>query len=149
MRKIKIFFSILCLSALVVYGQTETDTVELTSLLHKFLEGASRNDVEIHDKFWADELIYTGSNGRRVGKSDIMNDLRSMPADRTGEPVTTYTAEDIHILHYGDTAVVAFRLVAVTELDNEIETVSYFNTGTFVKRNGIWQAVAWQATKIP
>gem|GEM_PF-2762267 len=22
------------------------------------------------------------------------------------------------------------------------------NTGTFVKRNGLWQAVAWQATKV-
>jgi hypothetical protein len=26
---------------------------------------------------------------------------------------------------------------------------NYFNTGTFVKRDNKWQAVAWQATKIP
>ena len=39
------------------------------------------------------------------------------------------------------TAVVAFRLVS--------EPQQYFNTGTFVKRGGRWQAVAWQATKIP
>jgi hypothetical protein len=36
---------------------------------------------------------------------------------------------------------VAFRLVTATQ--------QYFNTGTFVKREGRWQAVAWQATKIP
>jgi hypothetical protein len=28
-------------------------------------------------------------------------------------------------------------------------TVYYRNTGTFLKRNGKWQAVAWQATKVP
>jgi hypothetical protein len=25
----------------------------------------------------------------------------------------------------------------------------YFNTGTFLKREGEWRAVAWQATRIP
>ena len=42
---------------------------------------------------------------------------------------------------YGSTAVVAFRLVSAPQ--------QYLNTGTFVKRRGRWQAVAWQATKIP
>jgi len=149
MKIVLTFFLILCAAVTGLQGQDETDAEQLKHLLHIFLEGASRNDVEIHNRFWADELIYTGSTGRRVGKSDIMNDLRSMPADQTGEPVTTYTAEDIRILQYDDTAVVAFRLIAVTEMDNGIETANYFNTGTFVKQNGIWQAVAWQATKIP
>ncbi len=27
--------------------------------------------------------------------------------------------------------------------------MNYFNTGTFLKREGKWQAVAWQATIIP
>jgi hypothetical protein len=26
---------------------------------------------------------------------------------------------------------------------------NYFNTGTFLKRGGKWQAVGWQATRIP
>jgi len=29
------------------------------------------------------------------------------------------------------------------------ETVYFRNTGTFLKRNGKWQAVAWQATRVP
>ena len=47
------------------------------------------------------------------------------------------------------TAVVAFRLVGKTNKTGKTETANYFNTGTFVKRDGKWQAVAWQATKIP
>jgi len=27
--------------------------------------------------------------------------------------------------------------------------LTYFNTGTFLRRNGAWQVVAWQATAIP
>jgi hypothetical protein len=27
--------------------------------------------------------------------------------------------------------------------------MNYYNTGTFVNRNSQWQAVAWQATRIP
>jgi len=55
---------------------------------------------------------------------------------------------------YGDTAVVAFRLVALTAHDEgkagmaKMESESYRNTGTFLRRNGKWQVVAWQATKI-
>jgi hypothetical protein len=61
-----------------------------------------------------------------------------------------YTGEDIQIQIYGSTAVVAFRLVATPAGDSGDSVVqSYFNTGTFLKRNGMWRVVAWQATRIP
>jgi hypothetical protein len=50
---------------------------------------------------------------------------------------------------YGDAAVVNFRLIMHTTVDGKPETAYFRNTGTFVKRNGKWQAVAWQATKVP
>jgi hypothetical protein len=50
---------------------------------------------------------------------------------------------------YGDTVIVAFRLEGHTEhADGKVELAHYRNTGTFLRRNGRWQAVAWQATKI-
>jgi hypothetical protein len=45
-------------------------------------------------------------------------------------------------------AVVAFRLVGRTEKDGAVETARYRNTGTFLKHDGRWQVVAWQATRI-
>jgi hypothetical protein len=125
-------------------AQTASAATELTSLLHAFLDGASRNDPAVHDRFWADDLIYTGSSGRRVGKADIMKDVRSEPT--TATPATVYTAEDVRIQHYGDTALVAFRLVATSKTE---PTMTFYNTGTFVKRAGEWRAVGWQATRIP
>jgi hypothetical protein len=44
---------------------------------------------------------------------------------------------------------VAFRLVGTTTKDGKTEVSRYLNTGTFLKRDGKWQVVAWQATKIP
>ena len=125
------------------------DGAELTGLLKEFLAGASRNDPQTHDRFWADDLVYTRSSGRRMGKAEIMADLRAPSAPRPAGPATTYTAEDIRIQQYGDAAVVAFRLVGTEEKAGKAEVTNYLNTGTFVKRNGRWQAVAWQATRVP
>lgn len=140
---------VLTMLALGVHAQTAPNGDELTKLLKEFLAGASRNDAAMHDRFWAEELIYTGSSGRRVGKADILRDMRSAPAVRPGNPSTIYSAEDIRIQQYGDAAVVAFRLVGTTVRDGKDDVSKYLNTGTFLKRNGKWQAVSWQATRLP
>ncbi len=127
------------------------DAAVLTKLLRDFLAGASRNDPAIHDRFWADDLIYTGSIGRRLGKAQLMREVRAeaaAPASPSAE-TATYTADDIRIQQYGDTAIVAFRLVAATKKGDQTETANYLNTGTFLKRRGEWKVVAWQATKLP
>src|SRR5215216_7065994 len=131
------------------FAQTASDAAELTKLLHDFLAGASRNDVAIHDRFWADDLIYTRSAGRRVNKVKVMNDVRSTPAPKPTDPKTIYTAEDIRIQQYGDTAVVAFRLVATTETGGAKNVANLLNSGTFIKREGKWQVVNWQSTRMP
>ncbi len=132
-----------------LHAQTAPDAAELNTLLKEFLAGASRNDASMHDRFWADDVIYTGSNGRRRGKADIMHDVRSAPAPKPGDPATTYSAEDIRIQQYGNTAIVAFRLVGASAQNGKTDVANYLNTGTFLKRNGKWQVVSWQATKIP
>jgi hypothetical protein len=143
--------AIFCLAAVTaVSGQTRSrDAQELTQHLNEFLDGAGRNDAAIHDRFWADDLIYTRSAGQRIDKTELMKGVRSAPARKPDDPVTIYTAEDIRIQQYGDTAVVAFRLVGTTEKNGRSEVSKFLNTGTFVKRRGRWQAVAWQATAIP
>ena len=141
-------FLILTLTATVtVQAQTAPAAAELTKLLNDFLAGASRNDVAMHDRFWGEDVIYTGSGGRRRGKAEILKDVRSAPAPKPGDAKTTYTAEDVRIQQYGGTAIVAFRLVATAEKDGKTEVTKYLNTGTFLKRKGGWQVVSWQATK--
>lgn len=131
------------------HAQSAPAAAELTKLLNEFLAAASHNDVAMHERFWAEDVIYTGSSGRRRGKAEIMRDVRSAPPPKPGDAKTIYTAEDIRIQQYGNTAIVAFRLVATTEKDGKSEIANYLNTGTFLKRKGKWQVVSWQATKVP
>ena len=120
---------------------------ELTRLLNDFLAGASRNDVAAHERFWADDLIYTRSAGVRLGKAEILKDVRS--GARVAEAVpTVYSAEDIRVQQYGEAAVVAFRLVGTAGPGGASVVTHYLNTGTFVRRQGEWRAVAWQSTRV-
>jgi hypothetical protein len=149
MRRIASSAILLLLITASVFAQTAPDAAELTKLLNDFLAGASRNDPAVHDRFWADDLIYTRSAGRRVNKAEVMHGVRSEPAPKPGDPKTVYTAEDIRIQQYGDTAVVAFRLVATTATSEARHVANLLNSGTFVKRNGKWQVVNWQSTRMP
>lgn len=149
MNKLPLIAIVILIAAGNVFAQTAPDAAELTRLLNEFLAGASRNDASIHERFWADDLIYTRSAGRRVTKADILRDLRNAPAPKPGAPVTIYTAEDIRIQQYRDTAIVAFRLVATTDSAGTKSVANLLNSGTFVKRNGKWQVVNWQSTRMP
>lgn len=149
MKRFLLFTLLLCSLALGARAETASDSAELTKLLKDFLAGASRNDAAMHERFWADDLIYTASVGRRLGKTDIMREVREGGSPKPGDEITEFTAEDIRIQQYGDTAIVAFRLIGTTEKDGKKTVNKYLNTGTFLKRNGQWQAVAWQATAIP
>ena len=125
------------------------DAAELTKLLQDFLAGAGRNDAAMHERFWADDLIYTSALGRRKGKADILREVREEGPAKPGDAAPVYTAEDIRIQQYGETAIVAFRLAATTDKAGVKEVSHYLNTGTFLKRAGKWQVVSWQATAMP
>lgn len=148
-KPIVVLFCVVALAGSLTAQSIKAET-ELRGLLNEFLAGASRNDAEIHDRFWAEDLIYTRSAGARITKTELMKGVRSAPAPKPEDPVTVYSAEDVQVRTYGSTAVVAFRLVGkTTGKDGPAEISEFFNTGTFVRRNGRWQAVAWQATAIP
>lgn len=121
-----------------------SDVEELTAMLHAFLDAADEESA--HERFWADDLVYTSSEGSRFGKAEIMAGFgEAEPADES--PAISYTGVDVNVRVYGDTAVVTFKLIG-SPADGS-DQLGYFNTGTFLKRHGTWQVVAWQATKIP
>jgi hypothetical protein len=132
-------FGLLSLSAAAA-----SDVDDLTKMLLGFLEAAHTEAA--HQVFWADELVYTSSNGKRFGKTEILAGFADEgPSDEP--PAVAYSAEDIDVRVFDTAAVVAFRLVGIPSDGSEL--LEYFNTGTFLKRGGGWQVVAWQATAIP
>jgi len=138
----------LALAMAAPLSAAETGTyVELKKLLHEFLSAAGRGDKAVFDRFFADDLIYTRSAGVTITKADIMKGLEEPP--KPNDPKSTYEADDITVREYGNMAVVNFRLIQHVENGGTKETNYYRNTGTFLKRDGRWQAVAWQSTRVP
>lgn len=128
---------------------SDSAVAELSAKLHDFLANSSTEAA--HSQFWADDLVYTSSNGTRFGKADIMEGFAE-PEDaavmeESEEPSVVYTGEDVNVQVFGTTAVVTFKLVATPDDDSIGQ--NYYNSGTFLKRHGAWQAVSWQATIIP
>ncbi len=131
----------------IASAQAAKAAPELTRRLNEFLAGV--NDPAVHDRFWAEDLIYTRSTGVRTNKAEMMKGMHNRQAPKPDAPVTTYTAEDVQIHQYGSTAVVAFRLVSRTQKGTETVIANNLNTGVFIKRKNRWQAVAWQSTVVP
>ncbi len=118
----------------------------LVAMLHDFLANSAASAA--HETFWADDLVYTSSSGERFGKADILQGFGTDDDATADEPAAVvYSGEDVDVRVYDDMAIVTFKLVGSPSDGSEV--LYYYNTGTFVKRNGEWRAVAWQATKIP
>jgi ketosteroid isomerase-like protein len=115
-------------------------------MVRDFLANVPKGDRKVFDNFFADDVIYTRSAGVTVDKGEI---LKNIGVRAVNEPQATFEADGFTVHPYGDTAVVNFRLVMHNIVNGKPETVYFRNTGTFLKRNGKWQVVAWQATRVP
>jgi hypothetical protein len=121
-------------------AEDQVTAKQVEQLVRDFLAAVPKNDPKVFEDFFAEDVIYTRSAGVTVTKADI---LKNINVRASNEPQATYHADDFTVHPYGSMAVVNFRLIQ----HNGNETNYFRNTGTFLKRNGKWQAVAWQATK--
>jgi ketosteroid isomerase-like protein len=144
---------LLALSARAADPAPTPSPAAIRELLADFL--TNNSDPARHQNFWADDVVYTSAKGVVRGKPEIMKDVKeagARPATNNPPPATgaqgapVYTAEDINIRPYSGFAALNFRLVA-RNADGTTDT--YRNSGTFVFRDGRWQVVTWQATKVP
>lgn len=133
-------------TSVAVNTKDEAVIHELTQTVRNFLAEVPKGDRKVFDNFFADDVIYTRSAGLTVDKAEI---LKNIDVRAANEPQATFDADGFTVHPYGETAVVNFRLVMHNVVDGKRQTVYFRNTGTFLRRNGKWQAVAWQATRAP
>jgi ketosteroid isomerase-like protein len=130
----------------VASPQDPATTQQVTQLVRDFLSNVPKNDPKVFQEFFADDVIYTRATGLTVTKPEI---LKNIDVRAAADPKASYEADDFTVHTYDNMAVVNFRLILHNVENGKPITVYYRNTGTFLKRNGKWQAVAWQATKVP
>ena len=127
----------------LVFAANKDDHQPLHALLDEFMLGASNNDRATHERFWADDLVYTSSSGERFGKQQILDGLAASAG--SAESSAEYRATEVNIrLLSDDLAVITFVLVA--DLPDQTRQ-RYLNTGLFEHNKGEWRASVWHATK--
>jgi ketosteroid isomerase-like protein len=131
----------------VAVSPSDTAVVrQLTQMVRDFLADVPKGDRATFDTFFADDVIYTRSSGVTVDKAEILKNIGVRAAT---QPQATFEADGFTVHAYGDAAVVNFRLVMHDLVNGKPATVYFRNTGSFLKRQGKWQVVAWQATRVP
>lgn len=135
--------TVLAVTGTPAIAAEDGDTVaEITELLDWFLAPENNPRAATHQRFWADDLVYTSSSGVVRTKAEIM-------AGFTGDPPpadqTSWSAEDVLVRPYDDSAALTFRLVGRAA---DGSTMRYRNSAMFLKRDGEWRAVTWQATRV-
>jgi hypothetical protein len=116
----------------------------LAVMLEDFLSGMAMNDPATMDSFWDDAMLYTGPDGHRLDKQEmIRNPHRAdLPTGIGGN--WQLSAADLTLQDLGSTAVISFRLIA-QHGDRIIS--EYLNTGVFRQTDQSWRVISWQATR--
>ena len=101
-------------------------------------------DVTALDKLLGADLTYTHGDGRVIGKAAFIADFK------TGAfKYTTIEPNDMTVRVFGDVAVVTGGAAMHVVNQGVPADIKIRYTDVHVRRNGAWQMVAWEATRLP
>ena len=113
---------------------------EIIALENRRIEAMIKGDVQALEEILADDLIYTHTTARLDTKTSFIDAISSGKSN-----YRSIEREDVKVRQFGDTAVVTGH-VKFHVGDNKFEA-RYLDV--YAKRNGAWQMVAWQSTRLP
>ena len=151
MRRILSLALILAISTLSGMAQKATKAKagggsaedQLESLEKERAQAVIKGDTAALDKMTADDYVLTDVNGKVRTKAETMDAIKSGVIK-----VTSNDVDDLKVHVYGNTAVVTGRSDAKGTIDGKEIGGPVRFTRVYVKRNGTWQSVAFQQTKI-
>ena len=130
-----------------VWAQTPPTSREQTliALETNWSQAAIARDGATLDRFYADEYVFTNEDGVTSNKAKEIANITS-GAFR----LTAFKFNDLKVRLYGDVAVVTGEnnIKGTWEDINKDISGPYRFTDVFVKRNGRWQCVASQSSRI-
>jgi ketosteroid isomerase-like protein len=146
MKKIHGLAAILALTAAASLAQTPVAPEQaLIKLENEWSQASIKRDGAALQRFYADEYLSTNAEGV---VSDKATELKNLT---TGVfLLTAYKFEDMKVHVYGDTAVVTGRNTIKGRWEDLGRDVSgpYRFTDVFVRRDGRWQCVASQSSRM-
>jgi ketosteroid isomerase-like protein len=128
-----------------IADQSGSSKVEqaLATLEQEWADAVKRRDVEKIDQIDAKEYEFTGPAGQ------VWTKARELDTIRSGELVIdSFELSELNVRCYDNTAVVTLRIVWQGKFRSTDISGPQRMTDVFVKRDGRWQCVASQATRI-
>jgi hypothetical protein len=119
--------------------QDETELVELQQTLAQAWLAADRATVE---RIIAPEWTSTGPDGSTTNRATVLSQVFETRAHK----IRVLEVDDVKARVFGDAAVVTGRTHGVGEYEGNGYDVVIRFTDTFVRREGIWQAIASHAS---
>jgi ketosteroid isomerase-like protein len=116
----------------------------IIDLDRKRMQAMAAKDVATLEAVLADDLVYTHSSARLDTKRSLIDAMMSGATVYTGIEPSDVKAQDL-----GD-AVVLTGIAQIKVVSNG--TPNAFGvrfTDVYAKRNGSWQMVTWQSTRLP
>ena len=111
-----------------------------------WLDAYERSDAEAMNRILSDDFKLTLANGSVQTKGDILAQLKS--AQTSGRPSPKFSTEGEQSRVEGDMVILTGRVIQTTERDGQTRTMQMRYIDTYVKRQGHWQVMSSQLTRI-
>ena len=143
----------LAAASLPAFGQAKPDasksggaSVEqsLLQMERDWAKAGQTKDAAAIDRILADDWIGQGFDGKAWTKAQSLADLKS-----AGSSLQSIELTDMKVRVYGNAAVVTGGDTEKSTSEGKDSSGKYVWTDVFVNRNGKWQAVASESTKVP
>jgi ketosteroid isomerase-like protein len=116
---------------------------ELVQLERAWDAAFVKKDVRFIERVLADEFVATYGDGRRGDKAAEMAETLDFD-----QQVDSAVLDGFRVRIYGDTALVWFSRHMTGPKAGKITSVTYRFVDVFVKRDGRWQCVSSQSTRV-
>ena len=133
-----------CVAGVAGEAQTRDATKELTLIEQTFNDALVRTDWKLIDQLYADEIIFTNSDGSVSHKSDTVEEIRS-----GNTKFDSIEVSDVKVRDLGEVGVVTGKLVQNAHYGTTDLSGTYRFTDIWAKQEGKWRLVSGQETKIP
>jgi ketosteroid isomerase-like protein len=152
MKAISAVAMLVIIATSLVLGQSKAkkpdgpsdSTEEAVRQLHsEIVQAQLTSDTATLDRLWADDHIFTNPLGVVQSKAQRLAEIHS-----GGRTLEAFSIADIEVRAYGDTAVVTSRATLKGQRQGQDISGQYRGIDVYVKRQGRWQVVAAQATRI-
>jgi len=121
-------------------GNAET----VIDLDRKRMQAMARKDVATLQSVLADDLIYTHSSARLDTKKSLLDNMVSGSTVYTSVEPSDVKAQDL-----GDTVVLTGTCQIKVTANGTPNAFGVRFTDVYARRDGRWQMVTWQSTKLP